>query len=54
MSIFEGFLSTSETLSAFSDRNFVDAMLRFAAGLTLVFGVLADVRQAIRSGDDLA
>ncbi|MEJ1127640.1 3-carboxy-cis,cis-muconate cycloisomerase [Variovorax sp. CCNWLW225] len=34
MSIFEGFLSTSETLSAFSDRNFVDAMLRFEAALT--------------------
>jgi len=34
MSIFEGFLSTSETLSAFSDHNFVDAMLRFEAALT--------------------
>lgn len=33
MSIFEGFLSTSETLAAFSDRNFVDAMLRFEAAL---------------------
>ncbi|RZL63322.1 MAG: 3-carboxy-cis,cis-muconate cycloisomerase [Variovorax sp.] len=34
MSIFEGFLSTSEALGAFSDRNFVDAMLRFEAALT--------------------
>ncbi|MEF7616165.1 lyase family protein [Aquincola sp. MAHUQ-54] len=33
MSIFEGFLSTSETLAAFSDRSFVDAMLRFEAAL---------------------
>ncbi|MDQ0068713.1 3-carboxy-cis,cis-muconate cycloisomerase [Variovorax boronicumulans] len=33
MSIFEGFLSTSETLDAFSDRAFVDAMLRFEAAL---------------------
>jgi 3-carboxy-cis,cis-muconate cycloisomerase len=33
MSIFEGFLSTSETLAAFSDRNFVGAMLRFEAAL---------------------
>ncbi len=33
MSIFEGFLSTSETLGAFSDRNFVEAMLRFEAAL---------------------
>ena len=33
MSIFEGFLSTSETLAAFSDGNFVDAMLRFEAAL---------------------
>ena len=33
MSIFEGFLSTSETLAAFSDHNFVDAMLRFEAAL---------------------
>ncbi|MFV0673728.1 3-carboxy-cis,cis-muconate cycloisomerase [Variovorax sp. tm] len=33
MSIFEGFLSTSETLGAFSDRAFVDAMLRFEAAL---------------------
>lgn len=34
MSIFEGFLSTSETLGAFSDRAFVDAMLRFEAALS--------------------
>lgn len=33
MSVFEGFLSTSETLAAFSDRNFIDAMLRFEAAL---------------------
>ena len=33
MSIFEGFLSTSETLAAFSDTNFVSAMLRFEAAL---------------------
>ena len=33
MSVFEGFLSTSETLAAFSDHNFVDAMLRFEAAL---------------------
>ncbi|RST55302.1 3-carboxy-cis,cis-muconate cycloisomerase [Variovorax sp. MHTC-1] len=33
MSIFEGFLSTSETLAAFSDHNFVGAMLRFEAAL---------------------
>jgi len=33
MSIFEGFLSTSETLAAFSDHNFIDAMLRFEAAL---------------------
>ncbi|RZL87147.1 MAG: 3-carboxy-cis,cis-muconate cycloisomerase [Variovorax sp.] len=33
MSIFEGFLSTSETLAAFSDHNFVHAMLRFEAAL---------------------
>lgn len=33
MSIFEGFLSTSETLAAFSDHNFVAAMLRFEAAL---------------------
>ncbi|VWX62763.1 3-carboxy-cis,cis-muconate cycloisomerase [Burkholderiales bacterium 8X] len=33
MSIFEGFLSTPETLAAFGDRNFVDAMLRFEAAL---------------------
>ena len=33
MSIFEGFLSTPETLAAFSDHNFVDAMLRFEAAL---------------------
>ncbi len=33
MSIFEGFLSTPETLAAFDDRSFVDAMLRFEAGL---------------------
>ncbi|MBO9513414.1 MAG: 3-carboxy-cis,cis-muconate cycloisomerase [Variovorax sp.] len=33
MSVFEGFLSTSETLAAFSDHRFVDAMLRFEAAL---------------------
>ena len=33
MSIFDGFLSTPETLDAFGDRSFVDAMLRFEAGL---------------------
>jgi len=33
MSIFEGFLSASETLAAFSDTNFVAAMLRFEAAL---------------------
>jgi 3-carboxy-cis,cis-muconate cycloisomerase len=33
MSIFEGFLSSSETLAAFSDQNFVDAMLRFESAL---------------------
>jgi len=33
MSIFEGFLSTSETLAAFSDRSFVAAMLKFEAAL---------------------
>ena len=33
MSIFEGFLSTSETLEAFSDRSFIAAMLRFEAAL---------------------
>ena len=32
-SIFEGFLSTSEVLEAFSERNFLDAMLRFEASL---------------------
>ncbi|HEY2256423.1 MAG TPA: lyase family protein, partial [Variovorax sp.] len=32
-SIFEGSLSTSETLSTFSDRSFVEAMLRFEAAL---------------------
>lgn len=32
-SIFEGFLSTSEALEAFGDRNFVAAMLRFEAAL---------------------
>lgn len=32
-SIFEGFLSTSEVLEAFSERHFVDAMLRFEAAL---------------------
>lgn len=32
-SIFEGFLSTSESLDAFGDRNFVAAMLRFEAAL---------------------
>lgn len=33
-SIFEGFLSTSEILEAFSERHFVGAMLRFEASLT--------------------
>jgi 3-carboxy-cis,cis-muconate cycloisomerase len=33
MSIFEASLSTSETLSTLSDRNFVEAMLRFEAAL---------------------
>jgi 3-carboxy-cis,cis-muconate cycloisomerase len=33
MSIFEGFLSTPETLAAFSDGNYVAAMLRFEAAL---------------------
>ncbi|MEO8387037.1 3-carboxy-cis,cis-muconate cycloisomerase [Polaromonas sp.] len=32
-SIFEGFLSTPEVLEAFSERNFLDAMLRFEASL---------------------
>ncbi|MGH8847831.1 MAG: lyase family protein, partial [Polaromonas sp.] len=32
-SIFEGFLSTSEILEAFSERNFLEAMLRFEASL---------------------
>lgn len=32
-SIFEGFLSTPEVLEAFSERNFIDAMLRFEASL---------------------
>ncbi|CAN7356574.1 3-carboxy-cis,cis-muconate cycloisomerase [Polaromonas sp. LjRoot131] len=32
-SIFEGFLSTPEILDAFSERNFLDAMLRFEASL---------------------
>jgi len=32
-SIFEGFLSTPEVLDAFSERNFIDAMLRFEASL---------------------
>lgn len=32
-SIFEGFLSTSEILEAFSERNFLDAMLRFEGSL---------------------
>jgi 3-carboxy-cis,cis-muconate cycloisomerase len=32
-SIFEGFLSSSEILEAFSERNFLDAMLRFEASL---------------------
>ncbi|WP_309678671.1 3-carboxy-cis,cis-muconate cycloisomerase [Polaromonas sp.] len=32
-SIFEGFLSTSEILEAFSERHFLDAMLRFEASL---------------------
>ncbi|MDM0112828.1 3-carboxy-cis,cis-muconate cycloisomerase [Variovorax sp. J22R133] len=34
MSVFEGFLSTPEVLEAFSDHQFVDAMLRFEAALT--------------------
>jgi len=33
MSIFEGFLSTPEVLEAFSERNFLRAMLRFEASL---------------------
>ncbi len=33
MSIFEGFLSTSEAQEAFGDRRFVEAMLRFEAAL---------------------
>ena len=33
MSIFDGFLSSPETLDAFGDRNFVGAMLRFEAAL---------------------
>ena len=33
MSIFEGFLSASETIAAFGDGNFVAAMLRFEAAL---------------------
>ncbi|RZI77017.1 MAG: 3-carboxy-cis,cis-muconate cycloisomerase [Variovorax sp.] len=33
MSIFEGFLSTPETLAAFDERSFVQAMLRFEAAL---------------------
>lgn len=33
MSIFEGVLSTSEMLTVFSERSFVDAMLRFEAAL---------------------
>lgn len=33
MSVFEVFLSTSETLAAFSDHDFIDAMLRFEAAL---------------------
>ena len=33
MSIFEGFLSTPETLAAFSDSRYVEAMLRFEAVL---------------------
>jgi len=33
MSIFEGFLSTPETLTAFSDGHYVEAMLRFEAAL---------------------
>ncbi len=33
MSIFEGFLSTAETLDAFGDSRFVEAMLRFEAAL---------------------
>ncbi len=32
-SIFESFLSTSEVMEAFSERNFLDAMLRFEASL---------------------
>ena len=32
-SIFEGFLSTAEILEAFSERNFLEAMLRFEASL---------------------
>ncbi|WP_332778443.1 3-carboxy-cis,cis-muconate cycloisomerase [Polaromonas sp.] len=32
-SIFEGFLSTSEVLEAFNERNFIQAMLRFEASL---------------------
>ena len=32
-SIFEGFLSSAEVLEAFSERNFLDAMLRFEASL---------------------
>lgn len=35
MSIFEGFLSTPETLAAFSDGHYVEAMLRFEAALAL-------------------
>lgn len=33
MSIFESFLSSADTLGVFSDRNFVEAMLRFEAAL---------------------
>jgi 3-carboxy-cis,cis-muconate cycloisomerase len=33
MSIFDGFLSSPESLDAFGDRSFVDAMLRFEAAL---------------------
>ena len=33
MSIFDGFLSTPETLDAFGDRAVVEAMLRFEAAL---------------------
>ncbi|MGI4777353.1 MAG: 3-carboxy-cis,cis-muconate cycloisomerase [Janthinobacterium lividum] len=33
MSIFEGFLSSTESLDAFGDRSFVEAMLRFEAAL---------------------